>query len=162
MNALLTKLKSLFGQLFTIENDPTPEGPKIYQYCLTLLGKDASPRDLAPDMEGCAETVTTIFNFLYPDVPVITGTYSEYMFLEGSQYFVEVSVPLPGDIGVAPTGLGNGVIPGHTGVKGEKDVIMSNNSYTGNFEANYTMQTWEARYGKIGGFKTHWFRRIFP
>lgn len=147
------------------DNIVFPEGNEIFEYCLTQLGKDASPKDLAPDELGCAETVTTILNHLFPDVPVLIGTTQLYDYLLESPYFAKVGTPMAGDIIISPTGFGgfNGITNGHTGFVGNNDSIMSNSSLSpnvGKFLQNYTYQTWVARWGKLGGYPVLTFRRI--
>ena len=44
-------------------------------------------------------------------------------------------------------------MPGHTGVILANNVIASNDSATGKFIKNYTLDTWAERYVNKGGFK---------
>lgn len=158
---IYTSLKTLFGTLFSMQNQATPNGERLYAYCLTQLGKDASPKDIVPDDVGCAETVTTILSTLFPDIHVISGTYTLYQFLLGSNFFVKVGTPLPGDIIISPTGMGgkNGITNGHVGFVGKDGKIMSNQSSNGIFAENYTLDTWKARYYTKGGYPIFYFRR---
>lgn len=142
-----------------------PQGLQIFKYCKSQLGIDASPKDLAPDELGCAETVTTILHTLFPDVPVLIGTAQLYDFLKDSPNFALVGTPMAGDIIISPTGFGgfNGIKNGHTGFIGDHDTIMSNTSLppnTGKFTQNYTYQTWVARYKTLGGYPVFVYRRI--
>lgn len=122
----------------------------LYQFALKYLGTDASPADLADDVVGCAETVTTILK-AYMGFPVILGTATLYSNLETNPKFKRVTVPMPGNIVLSPTGMGNGNIQGHVGFVGQNGQILSNDSYTGKFSANFTLDTWNARYRDKGG-----------
>lgn len=167
IQGILDQIKAVMAQLktaVTVQNLNTPQGDRIYKYACTKLGIDASPNDLAPDELGCAETVTTILHALFADVPILLGTNQLFSFLKQSAKFSQVQNPLPGDVIISPTGFGgfNGITNGHTGIVGQNGVIMSNSSATGNFEQNYTIDTWSARYKIKGGYPVCFFRRILP
>lgn len=144
------------------DNTITPEGNEIWKYACSQLGIDASPKDAAPDELGCAESVSTILNHLFPDVPVLISTGGLYTFLKASSHFVLVGTPEAGDIIISPTGFGgyNGINNGHTGILDNNGVIMSNNSATGKFLRNYTIESWVARYKVKGGYPVIYFRRF--
>lgn len=158
LNGLLAQLKNMVIQT----NQATPEGAKIYQHAHDLLGTPVQAREHMVDPAyACAETVTTILNDLFIDVPIITGTYSLWQFLKNSKNFAQVTSPLAGDVVISPTGLGNGKLPnGHTGIMLDSDQIASNDSDTGDFLQNYTTESWEARYIALGGYPVYHFRRI--
>lgn len=145
---------------------PTPYGQRIWATAKNLLGYDVSPRDLAPDEYGCAETVSNIIidsGYIFPE---ILSTAELYKYLKNSPNWAPVGTPLAGDIIISPTGMGgkNGVLNGHTGIimSNNKDgvVIASNNSWTGNFDENYTLASWKRRYQDKGGYPIYYFRRI--
>lgn len=145
-----TLLVSLYEKLLTLSKSMFPfTKPTVYQTALKYLGVDASPRDIVDDVVGCAESVTTILRE-HVKMPIIPGTASLYAFLGASTLFRRVSMPMPGDIIISPTGMGNGKIQGHTGIVGHNNLIMSNDSYTGKWMANYTISTWNARYADKG------------
>ena len=124
----------------------------LYQSALSFLGRDASPSDHAPDMVGCADSVSAVIQKVLPDFPTITGTYTLYSKLSADPRFRRVSIPMPGAIIISPTGLGDTerLANGHVGIMGMGDTIMSNNSYGGLWEQNYTIASWKARYGAAG------------
>ncbi len=130
---------------------------RVHQAALNSLGTDASPNDLAPDEVGCAETVTTIIRPIFGN-PVILGTYTLHDYLNSSKAFIQVVEPMPGDIVLSPTGMGNGKIVGHVGIVGNNNTIMSNDSYTGKFMANYTISNWHNRYVVAGALPMFYFR----
>ncbi len=159
MERLKNILQKLIGMVSVIkENKTTDKGTTIYQRAVSLLGVDASPNDLAPDELGCAETVSNVAGIQ----PIIISTSALYDYLAKSLDWVEVTLPIPGDILISPTGMGgkNGITHGHTGIVGRQGIVMSNNSYTGKFEANYTIATWTARYKTKGGYPIYYFRNV--
>lgn len=125
--------------------------PTLYQAAVKYLGRDASPRDLAPDYVGCAESLCNVIRESVKDFPIVTGTWSLWQELESHPRFRRVTVPMPGTVIVAPTGtVTRAAIPGHAGIFGKANTIMSNTSATGLWEQNYTLDSWTARYGKAG------------
>lgn len=147
-------------------NEKKEEKPKmeniIYKTAKETIGKDASPKDLAVDGLGCAESVSTLLRGIIKDFPIVTGTWSLFDVLRKRKDFVEVKDIQPGDIILCVTGMGNGKMPGHAGIYGENDVIMSNSSATGLWSENYTTATWKKRYVTAGGFKIFLYRYIPP
>lgn len=155
LQTLQLKLKGLQQQLAAaLAAEPTTM--KIYRAALSNLGRDASPADLADDVVGCAESVTTIIKPIL-GTPIILGTYTLYEYLSSSPLFQRVDVPQKGTILVSPTGMGNGSISGHTGIIGQNGSIMSNSSFTGQWSSNYTIDTWKARYTDMGGIPMFYF-----
>lgn len=118
------------------------------------LGKDASPKDNAPDDLACAESVSTIIrSSIAPDFPICLSTADLKKQLSADKRFKVTLDIKPGNILVSPTGSGNGKIPnGHTGVFLTSDRIASNDSRTGKWEDNYSLASWIARYRTKGGY----------
>lgn len=133
----------------------------IYDTACLNLKTDVSPNDIAPDEYGCAETVSDLLKMAGFDIGLYLSTYQLYYALKSNSGFIRVDTPLYGDIIISPTGFGNGMLPnGHVGICGKDDKIMSNNSFTGLFEENYTQDAWKARYQKVGGYPLIYFRKI--
>jgi hypothetical protein len=128
----------------------------LYQAAIASLGTDASPRDLAPDVVGCAETVSELIRKVIPDFPRYTGTATLQEKLAVHPRFREVYVPMPGTIIISPSGMKR-PYPGHAGIFGEGEKIMSNTSANGKFEQNYTLTTWKKRWGN---FPTYYYQLI--
>lgn len=162
LNLIKNRIKLLYAQLLAMANVATPQGEKIFHYAWKLIGTDASPKDIASDEYGCAESVSTILADLFPPFQVVTGTYTLFMTLKGVPEFVEVSSPLAGDIVISPTGFGGrgGILNGHVGIVGQNRIIMSNNSLTGKWDIHYTLDSWRERYQVLGGYPVKFFRRI--
>jgi hypothetical protein len=139
---------------------------KLYEAAVKALGTDASPNDVAPDELGCAETVNELVKNTFGEYINarygITSTYWLYKALKENILFKEVFIPSPGDVVISPTGYGkNPAIPnGHTGIVMLGGKIASNDSRTGKFEENYTIDTWSQRYVRNGGYFMKFFRRI--
>lgn len=129
--------------------------PTLLEVIEGHLGTDASPRDTAPDELACAETVTTILQKFYPGIPVITGTWTLNEWLKVN--WKQIDDPVPGCVVISPTGIGKGA--GHTGFALEDGVIASNDSRTGKFMKNYTVDVWRAQYGKRG-FPTLFYTHV--
>ena len=145
---------------------PKPElSPReiFYKAALDAIGSDASPLDRAPDDLACAETVNEIHKKAFGisiDEPGLSTIRLYHSLVALKTLFQRVSDPLPGDIIISPTGMGNGRIKhGHVGIVSEIG-IMSNDSDTGLFLQKYTMESWRLRYQITGGFPMLFFRRV--
>lgn len=133
----------------------------IYSIALDYLGKDASPYDRVDDVVGCAESVTEILRKAV-GTPVITGTWTLDDYLNRSKHWIPVAKPQAGDVLVSATGKSSrgkkAPFRGHTGIVGERGVILSNDSYTGKWLAGYTIDTWRERYLHKGGYPINYYR----
>lgn len=153
--SFLVRLVELVKTAFM--NDDNTKVGLLYKDAILHLGKDASPVDLAADDLGCAESVTNIIHKVIPEVPIITGTYNLLEHLKNSSKFKQTVFLRPGTIILCATGTGNGRIRGHTGILGEKAIIMSSDSATGLWLENFTYGSWYHKYATIGGFKVYLF-----
>lgn len=146
----LAKLKILARKLMNDE---------MYNTAYDSIGIDLST--VAENEVACAEAVSRIIQKAFPELrfPTIVSTIELYAYFKKSPSFTEVDAPQYGDIILCVTGTGNGnVSHGHTGVVG-RTWIMSNDSRTGTWEANFTPEGWRRYYETKGGFKSHYFRR---
>lgn len=159
-NVIASILEQMAGVLVYLANMMRTGTNTLHQKALSFIGTDASPSDAAPDELGCAESVSEIIKDVWSDMPIITGTWTLWDFFERSNKFTPVKVPQAGDIVISPTGTGNGKIVGHTGIVGENQSIMSNDSYTGTWESNYTIGTWNERYNGKGGLPVLFYRLV--
>lgn len=136
----------------------------LLDVCKANLGVDASPNDVAPDEVACAETVTTLLRQVYPEVPVITGTWTLYEYLKNpANGFKSVTQPKAETIIISPTGTGKAGTIGHVGIFDDNGLIMSNNSFgifKGKFTANYTLPLWQTRYGIERGMPILFYDRV--
>jgi len=137
---------------------------KLYLSALEYLGTDASPLDEAPDELGCADSVSKIVLKTFPNV--IKGSVSTrelFNQLNTSPKFKRVTVGKFGDVVISPTGMEKApgkIKNGHVGIFGEDEVIMSNSSATGTWEANFTLKFWVARYRDLGNYPIYIFRVV--
>lgn len=157
-------LKYLINLFSSIKNPATGKNNRLILFSAAVksLGTDASPNDVAPDEYGCAETVNEIHKKAFGfQIGGTVSTYNLYSALKNSKLFIKVDQPLEGDVVISPTGYGNGKLKnGHVGIVGGSDLIMSNDSATGMFLENYTIDSWRKRYVDTGGYPMHYFRRV--
>ena len=124
----------------------------LYDIAYSFLGKDASPRDLASDDLGCAESVNAVYKAAFGhEIGGDVSTIRMYAALRGSNELQETDAPLFGDIIISPTNMAR-VPVGHVGIVG-KWQIMSNDSRTGLWQAYYTLESWRLRYGFVKYFR---------
>lgn len=131
----------------------------IYDMAFASIGDDVSPDDLAPDEYACAESLSNIIRRALPELnfPIILSTRLLYAYFISSPSFQQTDTPGAGSIIINVTGTGNGAVSnGHTGVVG-KNWIMSNDSRTGTWEANYLPPAWKRYFEIKGGMPTHYF-----
>ncbi len=143
---------------------PTPvvesSGDKLAEAAVAMLGRDASPRDLAPDELSCAEGVSNIVHSVWPDFPSsVLSTVDLFALLKKSPRFKAVLDPARGCIVVSPT---VGATHGHTGIYTQADKIASNDSRTGRFEENYTRASWRSYFIAGKGLKGYLFQPVEP
>jgi len=127
------------------------------------LGSDATPQDATPDEVACAEVVTTLLRKVYPETPLITGTWTLNNFLANSPQWKEVNEYEPECVVVAPTGTGRQGTVGHTWIVMEDGTLASNNSYglyKGKFTKNYTPATAERKYRDDYKMQMHIYKHI--
>lgn len=125
---------------------------KLYDTAYSFLGRDASPKDLAPDDLGCAESVNAVYKAAFGrEIGGDLSTLRMYSALLNSLDFIKVDAPLYGDMIISPTTYAK-VPVGHVGIVG-KWQIMSNNSNNGKWEAHYTLDSWKLRYGFVRYFR---------
>lgn len=138
----------------------------ILDVCREALGTDVTPDDVVDDTVACAATVTTLLKKVYPDTPIIPGTYTLYAWLKNpANGFVRVTDPAPGDIIISPTGMGNPGTIGHVGILLNDELIASNDSgivnqaNRGKFLQNHTLQSWHDRYASKQGMPVLIYRK---
>ena len=111
---------------------------------------------------GCAEAVdNVVFNTFRDYAGGDLSTYRMYHSIQYNKKFIRVNTPLKGDIILSPTGYGGRTVKnGHVGIVGNNGVIMSNNSQTGLWDTHFTLDSWNDRYVKKGGYPVYYYRRI--
>ena len=137
-------MRSFFSQ-YTIRK-------RLIMYSRVLVGSKVY-RNVPPDV-ACANVVSGILEIIDPSIfgapwteDRINGTYTLSEVLAKHPRFRATSMPLPGSIILSATGKGKPGTIGHVGIVDfDGNTIMSNSSYTGTFEKNYTLDTWHKRY----------------
>lgn len=154
-------MKEYYKFLITFFNYGTPSGEHLFETAKKWLGKDVAPIE---NEYGCAESVNNIVYKAFGDYAGgDLSTYRMYNSIKNNKLFAKVKSPLPGDIILSPTGYGNRrkLSNGHVGIVGDNGYIMSNDSKTGLWSGNYTLNSWKSRYQDMGEYPIHYFRRIF-
>jgi hypothetical protein len=167
MKKLLALLEQLQAILEAMQQEDKPN--ELYMAAFASIGLDISPRDVAPDEVACAESLCEVVKDAFPELnfPTIISTAVLYQHLTKSPSFVQVDTPVGGEIIISPTGTGNGKLKnGHVGIMGRKKSqdgslwIMGNDSRTGIWSANFTLQSWRAYYERKGGFPVLFFKPV--
>lgn len=133
---------------------------QVAVYAKLLVGVDMS--FLTPNELGCAESVTRLLRNIDTTLtPVITGTYTLLGHLERSRRFIEIGERHVNDGCVAISATGTGFVGkiGHVGIVVGKR-IYSNNSYTGKWDAHWSMLRFKDDYQRKGGMKVRYFAII--
>lgn len=168
---LVDKLKKLMSELIKKEEkveDVTPikkpteetNREKLYRIAKQNVGVDVSPRDIADDEVGCAESVSMLLEQVYPNFPLILSTVQLTKILREDINFKATLTLQEGNIIISPTGSGNGMVRGHVGIVGRDSVIMSNTSNNGKWEENYTVDTWVKRWRNTGKMPIYVFEPL--
>ena len=137
------------------EYEPEPEEiltntEKLCRVAISYLGKDASPKDLASDELGCAESISNIIHEVFPDFPAglqMLGTDNLKHALTKSPHFKQILSPTKGCIVISPR---TAIEYGHVGIMLDGGGIASNNSKTGTFDVNYNWDLWIETFGAKG------------
>ena len=143
-----------------IEPEPTnADAERLYKVAVSYLGKDASPKDLATDEFGCAETISNIIHEVFPDFPPeILSTSDLNNEFKKSLRFRQTLTPSEGAIIISPR---TEKMYGHVGIFLSGSGIASNNSKTGLFDMNYNFETWARTFGAKGrGLKIYIYKVI--
>lgn len=154
MRRHVSLLQSIINMLMSLQKRKT-----LLQLCEESIGIDVTPDDLVPDAVACAITVTTLIRKLDATFPKVAGTWTLWDILEHRTDYERVTVPSPETIVISPTGTGNGKFPGHVGIMMTDNVIASNDSASGKFLKNYTLDTWRKRYVDQGGYKIYMYKK---
>ena len=150
IDCLSLRVRAYRGQL--------SRGDHLFLLAQLSVGRDVSPLDFAGDELGCAESVTNLLSQVLP-FRILTGTASlDEMLRRDPRFLFSRSYLGEGGIVLSPTGSGNGKIRGHVGIFGVGEEIMSADSNTGLWTRNFTLQTWRARYEKLGELPVNFYR----
>lgn len=131
----------------------------FYDQAMSDLGRSMSGNNKSL---GCATTINTLSERAIGR-PIGGGTSTYWMYEElkkNKERFKEMKEPLRGDLIISPTGTGNikKISNGHVGIVLDNKEIASNDSRTGIFRKNYTIQSWRNRWEKIGQYPVLFYR----
>lgn len=135
----LRKFETWVQHKQSMEPNHPNRAEELYEAAFSSIGRDVSPQDIAPDEYGCAESLSNVIRKVYPDFPICISTIVLNQKLSISPHFVSSANPISGCVSIFPT---DGDKVGHAGVWGKKGWVMSNDSNTGNWLANYTEFGW--------------------
>ncbi len=143
---------------------PLPEtnAERLVRFTKAALGENLSLGTGVPSEVACAVSVNIIhtraFGFA---IGGGASTNALYHALQNSPDFKKSDVATLGSIVISPTGYGSkAAYPhGHVGIVG-KYGICSNDSSTGLFSQNYTVDSWKHQFGTIEGYPVFYFKRI--
>lgn len=154
--------------LVTPSAPPAPtRAERLWTRALTKIGIDVTPKDEVSDEVACAQSVTAIYKEEfgeYIENPGISTTKLFQAMLDQPTKFRRILTPTKGALIICATGYSS--IPttpidhGHVGIFADADVIMSNDSATGKWQKNYTLNTWAARWKIRGGYTIYIFEPI--
>ena len=138
--------------------EPKPPEPikvsnreKLKGEVLKWVGWDLS--ELVDNNLACAETFSRIIQKIYLDFPTLLSTIAIKQHFRIDKRFKATLDLKDWQVILCVTGTGNGKIThGHVGIIGENNLIYSNDSFSGKFSQNYTLQEWIDRYRVKGGF----------
>lgn len=142
---------------------------KIYSQAKLHLGFHITLNNAVPAEVGCAEAVSYILRAAGLVVPSggIAGTESLYEWLVANPKFEKIDNAEEGAIIISPTGMGNGLVEGHTGIVGGFGVmfpnewgICSNDSASGKFMETWSYERWVVYYGATGSLPIYFFRAL--
>lgn len=172
-SCLMAVLHGRKGGVDEVEYLPvTPEPPKpapqprtlqLADYARSCLEQHLTLDESVPWGVGCAEAISKVLqDFGITGIPMkgFPGTVGIGAFLRGSSEFRATTIMLPGVVILEETGTGNGKIRGHIGIVLDATTIASNNSETGKFSTQWTIQRWDDYYRKFGGIPPQLFECI--
>lgn len=146
---------------------PMPEKTKrehLYDTAYASRGKDMSPLDRAPDNLACMESMDGVYfaafgeHLLTPANRLSTNLGYKSMLADPRLALIPNADALPGDMVISPTGYSTkGTKNGHCGCWG-KSSVMSNDSSTGKWTANYSHAAWYNVFENVLGFPVYFFR----
>lgn len=159
-----------------LDTPVSPETPAVNSNASQLyiagkasLGKRLTLNSAVPINLGCAQAVSKLLSTVkFTAIPKrgIDGTASLLKWCEENPLlFEKLDEPEKGAIIISPTGKGNGLTRGHTGICGELGkmfpndyAVMSNNSSTGKWDTQWSLNRWQEYYGGYGGLPVYYFR----
>ncbi len=167
------EMPSLDNTITEIPVDPPPAptpAERLYATSKAAIGQDVTPKDIVPDYVACVSSLQEIyyrtFGHYIGSGAALYNTYALWFELRQNPAFEAVLVPTPGCIAVCATGTSQNdeaPIPhGHCAVVGKVN-WMSNTSFgpkAGQWDANYTRESWDDYFFHKGGYPVYFFKPV--
>ncbi len=168
---ILAALKYFLGTLFSrpedvkqnsMNQEPTPikqtPADEIVAVATSFLGKNPAPNDGVPNEVACVDHLCKILDMTSHGLHMKL-TFTPYLFnaLRISPLWRAVLTPSPGCIIVSPT---TPFAEGHCGIFLTNNRIASNNSDTGLWQDNYSINAWINSFRLLKGLKVFIFEPI--
>jgi hypothetical protein len=137
-------------------------GQHIYQIAYAHIGEHLGLDPSVPNMFDCAETVSEILKLsgYYMPSRGLASVDDLVAFLAASKAFKEVSAPELGCVIAHSSGeQGTPNARRHVGIGG-KTYVMSNDSFSGHFLANYSYEGWKSYFEVSNGVPSRYFVAI--
>lgn len=144
-------------------DEVVPASVQLAQTARGFIGKDASPKNRAPQELSCAEGIVNIINTTWPETldEKIVGTDELDHALLRSKRFKGVLDPIEGDVIVFPR---TATVHGHAlicvAIEKEIPIYASNDSLQGIFQKNYTRFTARREFITNRGLRGHIWRAV--
>lgn len=139
----------------------------LYNTARSLLGINLA---VGNEWLGCAQSFSAVNNRAFPGKKIhFLGTSQCYDWMKNSPKWLELKNPEPKCTIVSVTSMipqGSFLEHGHIGILGQfladdnSYYIMSNDSYRGYWNTQFTLKRWENYYIKYGRIPTFYFKRI--
>ncbi len=149
--SLIQIIINLIKQVFSLQSqviehltkpiplDPISKSRELINLTLESIGKDISPKNLAPQEYSCAEGVSNLLSEIIPFPGSVLSTAQLKVTLDDCKYLERTTIPEPGCVIVSPRTV---LINGHAGIFVDSKNIVSNDSKTGTMQKNYTLDEW--------------------
>lgn len=163
IKALYQFLKDMFCELEKADAEDVIIEPvktnseKFLEHIESSYEKDISPRNLAPQELSCAEGVSELIRFIYPDFKIQISTAELKRQLDNDPRFKRTLEPKRGVIIVSPR---TRTVNGHIGTCVSTTKIASNDSMDGKFRINYTWESWIREFKQRRGLRIFLYEMI--
>jgi hypothetical protein len=134
---------------------------KLLHMAESLIGTDVTPLDRIPDAVACAESVSAVyrktFNRPIGDTDIVSTNMLHATFQDKTR-FLQIFTPEAGCIIISPTFSCRRFKNGHVGIVSSDMQVMNNNSKTGKWLKNYTIERWQSYFCTKGRCVVQYYR----
>lgn len=165
MQNLLESLKQDLLRAMEILKGISRKQERVYAVALDAYVRGLDLSDVAPDELGCANALSNIIRDALPELnfPKFVSTRAMYDYFEKSPSFIPTDDEDFSIIIISPT---EGANIGHVGILGKRNnpdgsrYIMSNNSFTGQWDVTHSMKTWKRYYQEKKGLPVFMYQIV--